>query len=299
MSDAPSTWLQRLQSAFASGAQLLAPRSAACLLCGKPQNEARSAANYNHAKLTTRLRQSLCGACLSAIPWLTRIACLKCGRGIPCEDCIRSPHRPFVYNRSAVHYNQAMRTMLALYKYRGNEQLAPLLGDMLLPTFEAMTAEISQRLSKPRPSGRRTKAKWKSADYWDAVTYVPVSEERSIDRGFNQAEQLASHIAQRYRLPLMHLLIRSRHSEKQSFKTRSERMRDTKSLFSVNTAELRMLHTNALSSLSRAQPSRKVIRVLLIDDIFTTGSTADACSEQLNGHAELPLEIYVLTWARS
>ncbi|KRE44473.1 ComF family protein [Paenibacillus sp. Soil522] len=297
MKDSPQNWLQRIQSAFTASAQLLAPRPAACLLCGKPQNEARSAANYNHAKLTTRLRQSLCGACLSAIPWLTRIACLKCGRGIPCEDCIRSPHRPFVCNRSAVHYNQAMRAMLALYKYRGNEQLAPLLGDMLLPTFEAMTAEISRRFSTP--SGRRSKAKWRIADYWDAVTYVPVSEERSIDRGFNQAEQLASHIAQRYRLPLMHLLIRSRHSEKQSFKTRSERMRDTKSLFSGNSAELRMLHTYALSSLGRAQPSRKVIRVLLIDDIFTTGSTADACSEQLNRHAEHPLEIYVLTWARS
>ena len=297
MKVSPQNWLQRIQSAFTASAQLLAPRSAACLLCGKPQNEARSAANYNHAKLTAQLRHSLCGACLSAIPWLTRIACLKCGRGIPCEDCIRSPHRSFVYNRSAVYYNQAMRAMLALYKYRGNEQLAPLLGDMLLPTFEAMTAEISRRFGTQ--SGHQSKAKWRIADYWDAVTYVPVSEERSIDRGFNQAEQLAGHIARRYRLPLMHLLIRSRHSEKQSFKTRSERMRDTKSLFSVNSDTLRMLHTNALSSSGTAQPSRKVIRILLIDDIFTTGSTANACSEQLNRHAELPLEIYILTWARS
>lgn len=297
MNISPKVWLQRIQSAFTASTQLLAPRSAACLLCGKPQNSDCSAVNFGHTKLTPRLRQSLCGACLSTIPWLTRIACTKCGRGISCEDCIRSPHQSFVYNRSAVHYNQAMREMLALYKYRGNERLAPLLGDMLLPTFEAMTAAITRPFNMP--SDRRSKVKLRIADYWDAVTYVPVSEERAADRGFNQAEQLASHIAQHYRLPLMQLLFRSRHSEKQSFKTRSERMRDTRSLFSGNPADFSILHTNALSFPGKALPIRHGIRVLLIDDIYTTGSTAEACSQELNRLAELPLEIYVLTWARS
>jgi competence protein ComFC len=296
MNVSPRAWLQRLQSAFTLSAQLLAPHSAACILCGKPQSEARSASSYNHAKLTTQLRNSLCGACLSAIPWLTRIACLRCGRGIPCEDCIRSPLGAFVCNRSAVHYNQAMRAMLALYKYRGNEQLAPLLGDMLLPAFEAMTSEIIQQSNVAGISSRSRRAKISIADYWDAITYVPVSEERVADRGFNQAEQLAGHLAKRYQLPLMELLIRSRHSEKQSFKTRSERMRDTQSLFDVNTINLSLLVSR---SHSKKQLNHRAARILLIDDIYTTGSTAEACSKALHGHAEPSLDIYILTWARS
>lgn len=293
----PQDWLRRLQSAFAGAAQLLAPRTAACLLCGKPQTGSRSADSSSPAKLTPQLRQSLCGACLSAIPWLTRIACTRCGRGIPCEDCIRSPHGSFVCNRSAVHYNQTMRAMLALYKYRGNEQLAPLLGDMLLPAFEALTAEIVQRTNAP--NSRESKLKIRMTEHWDAVTYVPVSAEREADRGFNQAEQLAGRVAQRYHLPLKQLLVRSRHSEKQSFKTRSERMRDTRYLFTSNPAEFHKLHTNGVKDLKHPSPTRKALRVLLIDDIYTTGSTVEACSQALSQHAELPLEIYVLTWARS
>lgn len=289
--------LRRLPSAFATAAQLLAPRSAACLLCGKPYDESRSAAAYNQSKLTTQLRQSLCGACLSAIPWLTRIACTRCGRGIACEDCVRSPKRAFVCNRSAVRYNPVMRAMLALYKYRGNERLAPLLGVMLLPAFESMTEEIAAKHKNPRSGPSKSKVTF--ANYWDAITFVPISTERSMERGFNQAEQLASHIAEKYRLPLMNLLTRSRHSEKQSFKTRAERMSDTKALFSVNYSVFNSLNTNSNFHIRKSQSPNKLIRILLVDDIYTTGSTAEACAQVLHQHAQLPLEIYVLTWARS
>ncbi|MGO4547486.1 ComF family protein [Paenibacillus sp. 2TAB23] len=297
MTVSPLDWLRRLQSAFAAGAQLLAPTSAACLLCGKPQYAARGAGSADQAKLTPQLRQSLCGACLSAIPWLTRIACTRCGRGVPCEDCIRSPHGAFKFNRSAVHYSPAMREMLALYKYRGNERLAPLLTDMLLPAFEAMTVEIIQRTSIVQSPNKKSKTRF--TDCWDAVTYVPVSSEREIERGFNQAEQLAGGIARHYNLPLLQLLVRSRHTEKQSFKTRIERQRDTRSLFNAQAAGMAIIQKPKDLSEKRTAQSRSEIRILLIDDIYTTGSTAEACSQALLKSAVWPMEIYVLTWARS
>lgn len=289
--------LQRLHSAFTASTQLLAPYSAACCMCGKPRNETRTAGSLHLPKLTAQLRQSVCGPCLSAIPWLTRIICPRCGRGIHCDDCVRSPHGSFVCNRSAVQYSQSMKTLLAQYKYRGNEQLAPLLANMLLPAFESMTAEIALRQSASAPRGKRKKIQYDH--YWDAITYVPISPERAMDRGFNQAEQLASFLAQRYSLPLMHLLVRERHTEKQSFKTRSERMRDTRSLFNVNEIELSKLQTDAAHPVNNAHPTHKAIRVLLIDDIYTTGSTVEACSKTLCQNKEQLLEIYVLTWARS
>lgn len=288
MSRSPEAWLRRLLSAFTASAQLLAPGSAACLLCGKPQQSARSAAAQNHSKLPPQLRKSVCGACLSAIPWIARIRCAKCGRGIPCDDCIRRPHPSFVCNRSAVHYNEMMRGVLAQYKYRGNERLAPLLGGMLQPVFEALTAEISAPLSnRPSRNGRPNKLIF--ADHWSAVTYVPISEQRAADRGFNQAEQLASQLAHQYGIPLLPLLVRDRHTEKQSFKTRAERLRDTRQLFIVNSNEAAKLQEHL------ARPPR----ILLIDDIYTTGSTAEACSQTLLLNAGIPIEVYILTWARS
>lgn len=285
MSSSPESWFRRLLTAFTASAQLLAPGSAACLLCGKPQQAARSAAGQNRTKLPTQLRQSVCGACLSAIPWIARIRCAKCGRGIPCDDCIRRPHPSFVCNRSAVHYNDMMRGVLAQYKYRGNERLAPLLGGMLQPVFEALTAEIAA--IEPSQSSRPNKMIF--ADHWSAVTYVPISTQRAEDRGFNQAEQLASLLARHYGIPLLHLLVRDRHTEKQSFKTRAERLRDTRQLFNVNPNEAAKLPKHS------ASPPR----ILLIDDIYTTGSTAEACSQTLLLNAGVPLEVFILTWARS
>lgn len=291
-------WLQILQSAFTSTAQLLAPQAVSCLLCGKLHNEARSAEGFNRSKLTLRLQQSVCGVCLSTIPWLTRIVCHRCGRGIHCDDCLRTPQRSFILNRSAVYYNPAMRALLAQYKYRGNEELAPLLADMLVPAFERMTAELAARITPSGPAQHKQSHK-NIALYWDAITFVPISPERALDRGFNQAEQLANDLAQRYRIPLMQLLIRERHTEKQSFKTRSERMRDTRQLFNINTVEFDKLRNIKLTLRNKEKSTNRVLRVLIIDDIYTTGSTGEACSQALSLYSGQPLEIYILTWARS
>lgn len=308
-----STLLQRLRFAASHSTELLAPRSSACAICGKSLNNAGSSASYNLTKLRNQLRQSVCGACLSAIPWLSRIRCLLCGRGIHCDDCHHRPHRSFVCNRSAVDYDATMREWLARYKYRGDERLAPLLADMLLPAFERMTADlITLHANHPALTFSQSKRRFrpKTANfYWDAITFVPVSAERAIERGFNQAEQLAYYFTSRYKLPLFNLLIRNRHTEKMSFKSRQERLRDAGSLFGVNNSEFQKLKQSS-SYCQRVVPAAntwekealgagEALRVLLIDDIYTTGSTADACANVLRRHADMPLEVYILTWARS
>lgn len=291
--------------------EMLSPNLSGCTVCGKavlPQHgrshTERSMASY------LLLRQLLCVSCFASIPWLDRLECPICGRGIRCGDCLRRAERHFVCNRSAVGYDPNMREWLAMYKYRGNERLAPLLAEMLVPALIRLSDEImapSEQSNKGNVGGGAGKGlqwlrQWalhiwnpyaSVSRCWDAVTYVPISGERAQERGFNQAQQLAQYLAVKFEMPIYNLLLRERHTEKMSFKTRAERQRDSHTLFAGNEIQLRRLEK------SPSHAGRKERRVLLIDDIYTTGSTAEACASALVRHANRPIHIYTLTWARS
>lgn len=81
---------------------------------------------------------------------------------------------------------------------------------------------------------------------------IPLSEERHYERGFNQADLLARGIKK----PVEHLLNRKTHEEKQSKKTREERLSQKENPFEV---------VDALKV--------KGQKVILVDDVYTTGST--------------------------
>lgn len=271
--------------------QWLAPSDSPCPFCGKGlASPARNRSEQEQPhQLPKSFRLAICPTCLSSIPWLTRLHCRVCGRGIACGDCPRRSDAQFIANRSAVHYSSEMREWLAQYKYRGNERLEPLLAQMMIPAFLTLSKELSARSGFSFSSDKT--AAFSSASLWDAVAYVPVSPERAEERGFNQAERLAALLSRQFHIPLAHLLVRERHTEKQSFKSRSERMRNTERLF---TAVQGAINPFLQSAIAHYPP-----RILLIDDIYTTGSTIQACSEALQLQSSIPLEIYSLTWARS
>lgn len=163
----------------------------------------------------------------------------------------------------------------------------------------------------------------------DAVTYVPVSNERLAERGFNQAERLASGLAAAYRLPVVDLLQRRINTTKQSFKTRGERIQTMQDAFSMQPggpeimADLYRASNETMPMNMHSQPVNSYtigkeasshitpktqdrpltpLRLLLIDDIYTTGSTLDACGHVIlkaGFSMNLPIEIYTLTLARS
>jgi predicted amidophosphoribosyltransferase len=190
-------------------------------------------------------------------------------------------------------YNESMREWLAQYKYRGNEKYGALLVSMLSYAYRLLLQEIS--LFNATGTER-----WS----FDGVTYVPVSSIRLAERGFNQAEQLAAGLAARHRISLMPLLERREHTEKQSFKTRQQRILSMQEAFITNATVIEDITTRWLHGQQRGleQRSNAVIRLLLIDDIYTTGSTINACATVLrNSFLQLgvPVDIYSLTWARS
>lgn len=281
---------KRVGAALSSPVTWLSPEGAVCKVCLKPRNGRRVNDPMLRMFDLKLLEQSLCGDCLGSVPWLRRIYCPVCGRGTHCEDCVRTKNRPYKYNRSAVQYDSGMKGWLARYKYRGDEQLSAILGEMLIPPFERLTDTVFRSLEHGNKG--KARAHIPLRECWDAVIYVPISKERSEDRGFNQAKQMAGYIADKYKLPLYHLLSRELHTEKQSFKTRSERIKGTKGIFTLQRSELDRLTEEKGNKDSP-------LRILLVDDIYTTGSTVAACASTLHQNAATELEVYVLTWARS
>ncbi|WP_253735945.1 ComF family protein [Paenibacillus sp. FJAT-26967] len=125
---------------------------------------------------------------------------------------------------------------------------------------------------------------------FDCVSYVPMNPSRLEERGFNQAEAMASDLGVLLRLPVVPLLERTRHTAKQSFKSRSDRLRDLEGAFQVRREGREWLRGYSQTF------GRTTLRVLILDDVYTTGSTLNQCAKTLT--REFPLEVYGLMWAR-
>ncbi|VTR39336.1 competence protein F [Actinobacillus pleuropneumoniae] len=272
--------------------RLLKPMDEICLACGK-------IGSCNQGI------PGICHACYRQIPWIFKPRCLRCGRGIGCPDCTRLGvnDRSFVLNRSAVTYDAQMREWLAQYKYRGNERYAPLLVEMMLRAYTMFHREANVRLGDHCLRNAHS-VPWSI----HAVTSVPVSQERLRERGFNQAEVLARGLAASIKTPYFPLLERNRHTDKQSFKSRMDRLKDMEGVFGALQQAPEVLWSISkrgaanTGSPEEILPNTGPLRILLVDDIYTTGSTINACAQVLRGYEsflEMPIEIYSLTWARS
>ncbi|KWX75872.1 ComF family protein [Paenibacillus jilunlii] len=274
---------------------LLAPSTSDCLICGKKSRAS--------SELT-----GVCKSCQASIPWIRHPRCPKCGRHVGCPDCSRgSDPVPIICNRSAVAYTSGMREILGQYKYRGNERLGPLLGLML---DQAYTILQSERGQTPRDGGSKQRHQFipafknKRTRLWqaDLLVPVPVSDSRLAERGFNQAERLADVLSRRRGVPQLPLLVRTHHTGKQSFKTRAERLADMKHAFAVNPDPAAGSQFACWLELSGQERGGRPLQIIIVDDIYTTGSTIRACAETIALWAAgfgCTLEIYSLTWARS
>jgi ComF family protein len=112
----------------------------------------------------------------------------------------------------------------------------------------------------------------------DEVTWVPLSSRRLRRRGFDQAEVLARHVARALEAPVRAMLVRARDTRAQARLTGPERRR-------------------ALGGAFLARGPGPPPRVLLVDDVLTTGATAATCASVLKGAGVR--RVMVLTAARS
>jgi ComF family protein len=114
---------------------------------------------------------------------------------------------------------------------------------------------------------------------WDGLVPVPLHPARQAERGFNQAEELARQLARATRLPLLRILRRVKRTETQTRLRRSQRIRNQAGAFAIKPGF-----------------DASGMQLLIIDDVFTTGATVNACARVL-AHAGAS-RICALTVAR-
>jgi predicted amidophosphoribosyltransferase len=111
----------------------------------------------------------------------------------------------------------------------------------------------------------------------DALTAVPTDPERGLRRGHAPAAGLARALADRWRLPVAPLLVRARSAPRQRGLTLAERRRNVSGTFVAT---------------ERAPPC-----VCLVDDVYTTGATVNACSSALRAAGARRVEVVCLARA--
>ena len=200
---------------------------------------------------TLRRRRALCWDCLRArLITNERPLCAVCGRPavgevtgrFTCGDCERE--RPaFDRARAATSYAGEMRGLVQKFKYNAGLWLAGDFADLLQACFLAHYADRQ----------------------FDMVVPVPISFLKKFKRHYNQSEFLARGLAEHAGLPFFpHVLGRRFVSASQTRLSRGQRMDNARHAFAVR------------------QPGKVADRdILLVDDVFTTGATANACAREL------------------
>ena len=203
--------------------------------------------------LDTASRIPICHECLGSLRPISGPVCQLCGRPFisPLAAAARRPlcHlcRRGVYGfdlaRSYGPYDGAMVRAITLLKYHA---VTPLGG-----WFAARLAELVAR--EPQAFAA------------DVVVPVPLHASRLRERGYNQAELIARPLAKRLRLPFRsYLLVRTRPRPDKLKLSRHERWDTVRGAYAIREG-------NRVDKL----------RVLLVDDVFTSGATLDACARAL------------------
>jgi ComF family protein len=198
-----------------------------------------------------------CHFCLEALTQTLREPlCAQCGRPIVsavamegisqplCHLC-RSGVYAFDFTRSFGAYTPRMSRAILLLKYGNVTPLGAWFARRLAGLVASQPLDFAS----------------------DAVVPVPLDHGRLRERGYNQAELIAKPLARLLGIPFRsYLLVRTRPRPNQLRLTRRERWETVRGAYATH---------------KTAQVDK--LRVILVDDVFTTGATLDACSRALRG----------------
>jgi ComF family protein len=192
----------------------------------------------------------VCAQCQSQVKFIRPPFCQRCG--LPFEGDLTTPFEcgncrdldlHFRSARSAVVARTVVREAIHRFKYQRAQWFEPFLTGLLL------------REAVPAVRGEQ----------WDLIVPVPLHPTKEREREFNQAARLATHLSRATQIPMnARLLRRVVFTNTQTRLTRTQRTANMAGAFAVD-----------------AKIKLNGERVVLVDDVFTTGATTSACARAL------------------
>lgn len=194
-----------------------------------------------------RGRGAVCPPCEKRLRYVKEPKCKKCGKEMEkqeleyCSDCQRFSHA-FDKGAAVFIYEEVMRKSISMFKYHNRREYADFYA-------KEMYAHCQHFLKACAP---------------EVILPVPVHWKKRRKRGFNQSELVAKKLGKLLNVPVdTKYLVRVEKTTPQKELTRLQRKQNLKKAFALSKTE------------------KRYERVLIIDDIYTTGATIDAISEIL------------------
>ena len=212
---------------------------------------------------TETVNESLiCPDCEKKLKAIRGTICLKCGTMVEkSEDtCYTCFDKKYAFNkhRSCFIYDDLSSTPVKLLKYSGKKYLAEPIARVMYAFNKDLFSNV------------------------DVITFVPMTDERKKDRGYNQCKVLAKELSNISNISVLKLLVKSHETEHQADLNFEGRIKNLKGSFEIDNEKLNNI---------------KGKNILLIDDVFTTGSTLHECSRILfKGKAK---SVSVLTFIKT
>ncbi len=195
----------------------------------------------------------ICPECRDAFKKIRPPYCIKCGRHVNddteyCEEC-RSKDHGYSNGISVFVYDAGMKRSMSDFKFHGWKENADYYVDEVLRSHAGDITGFAP----------------------DILVPVPIHRSKRALRGYNQAELLAEGIGRALGIGVVNdLLIRNRKTVAQKTLGQENRSANLKKAFACNTAKY-----------SESIIARSFRKVMIVDDIYTTGSTMEACTRIL------------------
>lgn len=192
-------------------------------------------------------RPMVCKACVSKIKRIQMPACMKCGKQLDvdeqelCRDCQRVKHE-FIRCVAAFSYSDSMKQSMYAFKYNNRREYAGFYADSICDMWANTIKSWAPEVMVP----------------------VPLHSSKLRKRGYNQASVLAHKLSQKLGIPVDDkYLLRTRKTTPLKELSDKERALNLKNAFQVK------------------RNSVKYKKIVLVDDIYTTGNTLDECARAI------------------